>query len=284
MARSRAAWATAGDFVATAHCAHRHGQRHRSDHRVEVRQQAGIQCRPGLFRGFVAARRRGGDTRLDRRPRHLLGRRLLTAGQFFEDGRGVGAATEHPDQVRGPHGGPLMGALLRRLRRFLAARPRPVDHGRGAPGSSPERPARPAPRPPRPRWQSGRPGRGPAESSHTARPCRHSCGSGGRSDSSASRARRTVACESASASLASRCANVAADLRQVHFAGAGPAKFAVQRMREPGHEFTAGALDRDQVASARRFRDRRAPPDRTARRRPVVRTATRCRRRGPPLE
>ena len=39
----------------------------------------------------------------------------------------------------------------------------------------------------------------------------------------------------------------AADLRQVHLARAGPAKLAVQRVGEPGHELTAGPLDGDQV-------------------------------------
>ncbi len=37
------------------------------------------------------------------------------------------------------------------------------------------------------------------------------------------------------------------DTRQVHLTGGGPAQFAVQRMREGGHQTASGALDRDQV-------------------------------------
>ena len=70
---------------------------------------------------------------------------------------------------------------------------------------------------------------------------------GGRSDSSASRARRTVACMSASASVGKPLGQPAADLRQVHLARARPPELAVQRMRQAGHEVTAGPLDGDQV-------------------------------------
>ena len=76
---------------------------------------------------------------------------------------------------------------------------------------------------------------------------RYSSGSGGRSDSSVSSARRTVVCGSPSSPACQPRGEVAPHLRQVHLAGRGSPQLAVQRVRQARHQRAGGALDGDQT-------------------------------------
>ncbi len=221
---------------------HRHDQRERRHHRVKARQGVETQCGPRILGRELAARGHRVQAGLHGQTLRRLRRGLRAGGEIFQDRRRDLRLAEDPDQVGRPHRRPVMavcqagaGHVAQRRLGLLAAseqhqvhRPHPGGSGRSGFGGRRGEPV----------------GQIQIEQRH-GMPRRLQVQLGIGIEVRLDPQQRTShgGLHVGVAVFCQPRRQPPPDSRQIHLAGARAAQLTEQRVRQPGHQAGAGALD-----------------------------------------